>query len=69
MNKNRVPPECCIWPLRGVNGPSIGFASDGELKLMGILRGYTIVIPRKDARLLARRINRALEYYAKRSGR
>ena len=55
-------PTHVIFPIRVVGGMTIAFDDYGDVKIMGLLRGCTYVIPRADALLLARRINQALEY-------
>lgn len=48
----RLDPDCMT---------NIAIEPDGKIRLSQLLRGYAIIISRNDARLLARRINQALE--------
>jgi hypothetical protein len=58
-----TPPHCTIWPVRDINGAAVDFDADGWVRLRGLLNGHAICIERRTARLLAKRINQALDYH------
>ena len=46
-------------------GPQCWFADDGDLVIGGLSIGHTFHLNRRDARLLAKRINQALDAWRK----